>query len=124
MDFQRYEIKTVIQEDQVMLWNKEDQLYYVMSIDSSKFSAEDLQFQPLEAQLTKYDFEFEGRDNVKLMPLDLSHENKNSKLIAINHTTTNDLYLQYNMGFGHLVINDYRVKDYRIFRAGGTRSPP
>lgn len=40
----------------------------------------------------------------------------NSKYIAINHTTQNDLYFQYNMGFGKLAIDDYRVKDYRIQR--------
>jgi len=35
----------------------------------------------------------------------------------MNHTTTNDLMLQYNLGFGKLVIEDYRVKDFRIQRA-------
>lgn len=34
----------------------------------------------------------------------------------MNHTTQNDLFFQYNMGFSKLVINDYRVKDYRIQR--------
>ena len=64
-----------------------------MAIDSSKVDPEKLYFNQLEAQLTKYEFAFEARDNVSMMPLDLLNENKNSKLIAMNHTMTNDLYL-------------------------------
>ena len=64
-----------------------------MAIDSSKIDLEQLHFNQMSAQLTSYDFAFEGRDNVSMMPLDLGNSNKNSKLIAFNHTVTNDLYL-------------------------------
>lgn len=41
---------------------------------------------------------------------------KSGKYISMCHTTGNDLYFMYNLGFGKLVIEDYRVKDYRITR--------
>lgn len=91
--------------------------------------------------MTRYNFKINPRDFIQIMPLDLKDcttvfdnesartynsqaqiaqdkpkINDNSKYIVMNHTTTNDLAFQYNMGFGNLVINDFRVKEFRIER--------
>ena len=91
--------------------------------------------------MTRYNFKMNPRDFIQIMPLDLKDRtttanqesartyesqmqeaqdglkvNDNSKYIVMNHTTTNDLAFQYNMGFGNLVINDFRVKEFRVER--------
>ena len=124
MDFENYDIKTIIEEDTFLVWNKYEKAYYIMSIDSTKCSDEQKYFNKCESLLTKYNFNFNPRDDITLMPLDLNRVNEavnekvnvNSKYLVINQTTQNDLYLQYNMGFGKLAINDYRVKDFRFHR--------
>jgi hypothetical protein len=114
-----------VQEDEILIFNKFDQMYYTMNIDSSNCSQEEEYFNSCKTLLTRYNYEYNPRDHVKLIPLEVSGDgadskNKNyqnsdnSKYIALNHTTSNDLNFEYNMGFGKLVINDYRVKDYRI----------
>lgn len=40
----------------------------------------------------------------------------------MNHTTTNDLIMQYCIGHGKLAINDYRVKEFRVERTPYPRS--
>ena len=92
--------------------------------------------------MTRYNFKMNPRDFIQIMPLglkdgattgdkemsartydsqardaeDVPNINDNSKYIVMNHTTTNDLAFQYNMGFGNLVINDFRVKEFRVER--------
>lgn len=74
--------------------------------------------------------DFDPKDDVTLMPMLLRQKDQEAQLgktknyICMNHTTTNDLMFQYNLGFGKLVIDDYRVKDYRIQRASKPYSPP
>ena len=95
--------------------------------------------------MTRYNFKMNPRDFILMMPMDFvssgdavadggsvesyrsssGSENKrgqpnvsdNSKYVIMNHTTPNDLAFQYNMGFGNLVINDFRVKEFRIERS-------
>jgi len=64
-------------------------------------------------------------DNTSVDSYDSQRENRgnnepsksdNSKYIILNHTTANDLIFEYNMGFGKLVIDDYRIKEFRIER--------
>ena len=119
MDFNNFEIKSIVKEDEILVFNKFDQMYYTMNIDSSSCTQEEEYFNSCKTLLTRYNYEYNPRDHVKLIPLEVSGETKcsdNSKYIALNHTTQNDLNFEYNMGFGKLVINDYRVKDYRIQR--------
>jgi hypothetical protein len=49
MDFENYEVKSIISIDQVLLWSKSEQLYYVMAIDSSKIDVDQLHFNQLSA---------------------------------------------------------------------------
>ena len=119
MDFLNYDIKSIVKEDEILIFNKFDQMYYTMNIDSSSCTQEEEYFNSCKTLLTKYNYEYNPRDHVKLIPIEVSGGgdcSPNSKYIALNHTTQNDLNFEYNMGFGKLVINDYRVKDYRIQR--------
>lgn len=101
MDFENYDIKTIIEEDTFLVWNKYEKMYYIMSIDSTKCSDEERYFNKCESLFTKYNFNFNPRDDITLMSLDLNRVNEvvnekvnvNSKYLVINQTTQNDLYL-------------------------------
>ena len=85
-----------------------------MELDSSSVTEEQLHFNGLQALLKKYKGEskFSKRDDVQILPMNL--DGQNNELIAMVHTTTNDLLFQYNLGFSKMAICDYRIKDYRI----------
>lgn len=103
-------------------------MYYIMNIDASTVSEEVRYFDGVSSLMTRYDYVFNPRDHINLTPLalraDNGDRNVNSRYIVMNQTTTNDLFFEYNMGFGKLVINDYRVKDYRIQRVKGENIHP
>jgi hypothetical protein len=70
-------------------------MYYTMNIDSSSCSAEEEYFNSCKSLLTKYNYSFNPRDHLSLLPLELSSPSQstgralsdNSKYIAVNHTT-------------------------------------
>ena len=91
MDFENYSVKSVIETDKVLIYNKFEKAYYSMVIDSTSCSAEEKYFDSCKTLLTRYNFEFNPRDDLTLMPLELQttqvQENVNSRYILMNHTT-------------------------------------
>ena len=91
MDFENYSIKSVIENDKVLVYNKFEKMYYSMVIDSTSCSPEEKYFESCKTLLTRYNFEFNPRDDLTLLPLELSpissQSNVNSRYIVINHTT-------------------------------------
>ena len=121
MDFTNYEVRNVVEVDKLLVWNKPEKKYFVMMIDSGLASQEEIYFNNASSLQTKYDVEFAEKDDVMLMPLDPNAQKKDcvsdmSLYLAMVHTTSNDLVLQYSMGHGKLPVNDYRVKEFRIER--------
>ncbi len=69
MDFDNYAIKSVIENDKVLVYNKYEKMYYSMVIDSTSCSPEEEYFDSCKTLMTRYNYEFNPRDNVTLMPL-------------------------------------------------------
>ena len=95
MDFDNYAIKSVIENDKVLVYNKYEKMYYSMVIDSTSCSPEEQYFDNCKTLMTRYNYDFNPRDHVTLMPLELSPQSRqsniNSRYILMNHTTQNDL---------------------------------
>jgi hypothetical protein len=75
MDFENYDIKSIVEEDTFLVWNKYEKMYYIMSIDSTKCSLEQKYFKKCESLLTKYNYAFNSRDDITLMSLDMNQVN-------------------------------------------------
>lgn len=72
MDFNLYEVRNVIEHDQLLIFNKVDNYYYIMNIDSSETTEEEAYFNRCRSLLTKYDCQFAPRDDILMMPIDMS----------------------------------------------------
>lgn len=72
MDFENYSVKSIIENDKVLVYNKFEKMYYSMVIDSTSCSEEEIYFNNCKTLLTRYNYSFNPRDHLTLMPLELN----------------------------------------------------
>lgn len=96
-----------------------------MCIDSGTLTTEELHFQESSALMQTYEYPFDPRDDCVFLPIDAKlgcgkEMHMSTRYGVVCHTTTNDLILQYSGGHGKLVIDDFRIKAWRMQRVFDT----